>query len=498
VSTAHSYLGVDIGTSLTKAALFSGDGDLIGTAEQPTRLSHSAGGRVEQDLEDVVASVGAVVLATLEHLPAGAPSPALVAVTGQGDGCWLVDGDGRAVRPAVSWMDGRAGRITTAWERDGVLERVFRANGNTLFPGSLAGVLAALDVEEPAVLDAAETAHTCVGVVFQRLTGVRATDPSDSSLPFGDPAQGGSSGRYSSGGYSADVLEETGLTSRAPLLPPVVAPVPLAGLSAAGARLTGLAEGTPVSAGPFDLPACAIGAGLTEVGDGILTVGTTLACQVLVDRIDTTGEPAGMHLATTEPGRWLRALPAMVGTASLDWVLDLVGLQHTAVGAVLRTTSAGAGGVEVLPYFAPSGERAPFVDPAARGQVTGLSLTTRREDVVRAVCEGIAFAGRDCFDRAGLTGQLFACGGGTRSHEWMQLFADVLGRPVHLTRADGIGARGAVLAHLRATGVRAGAADWTDTSEVVEPDPALRGVYDELFERYRAHRHAAQPLWRPV
>ena len=488
MSTAHSCLGIDIGTSMTKAALFSGDGELIGTAEQPTVLSHSAGGRVEQDLEDVVASVATVTRDTLAHLPAGAPPPELVAVTGQGDGCWLVDADGRAVRPAVSWMDGRAGRLSTAWERDGVVERVFRVNGNTLFAGSLAGVLGALDADEPAVLDAAATAHTCVGAVFQRLTGVRATDPSDSSLPFGDPA----------GGYSAEVLDATGLTSRAGLLPPVVAPVPLAGLSAAGARLTGLAEGTPVSAGPFDLPACAVGAGLTELGDGILTVGTTLACQVLVDRVETAGEPAGMHLATPDPGRWLRALAAMVGTASLDWVLDLVGLRHDAVGAVLRDTSAGAGGVEVLPYLAPSGERAPFVDAAARGQVTGLSLTTRREDLVRAVCEGIAFAARDCFDRAGLTGQLFVCGGGTRSRDWMQLFADVLGRPVRLTRADGIGARGAVLAHLRATGVRPSALEWTDTSAVVEPDPARRRVYDELFDRYRAHRYAAQPLWRPV
>lgn len=488
MSTVHTCLGVDIGTSLTKAALFTGGGDLIGGAEQPTLLSHSAGGRVEQDLEDVVASVATVVRETLAHLPAGAPPPQLLAVTGQGDGCWLVDADGRGVRPAVSWMDGRAGRITTAWERDGVMERVYRANGNTLFPGSLAGVLAALDVDEPAVLDASATAHTCVGVVFQRLTGVRATDPSDSSLPFGDPA----------GGYSAEVLASTGLTARAALLPPVVAPVPLAGLSAAGALLTGLVEGTPVSAGPFDLPACAIGAGVTELGDGILTVGTTLACQVLVDRVDTAGDPAGMHLATPDPGRWLRALPAMVGTASLDWVLDVVGMQHGAVGDVLRDSSAGAGGVEVLPYFAPSGERAPFVDAAARGQVTGLSLTTRREDLVRAVCEGIAFAARDCFDRAGLTGQLFVCGGGTRSPEWMQLFADVLGRPVRLGRANGIGARGAVLAHLRATGACPEAADWTDTSEVVEPDPALRVVCDDLFDRYRAHRHAAQPLWRPV
>jgi len=484
----RTLLGVDIGTSLTKAALFDDTGQLLGSAEQPTVLAHSAGGRVEQDLEDVVDSVGAVVREAVGLLGSGAPPPAVLAVTGQGDGCWLVDADGRAVRPAVSWMDGRAGRLTTRWERDGVSDAVYRANGNALFPGSMAGILAALDRDEPAVLDAAETAHSCVGAVFQRLTGVRATDPSDASLPFGDPA----------GGYSATVLELTGLAGRRRLLPEVVRPVPLAGLSAAGAALTGLPEGTPASAGPFDLPACALGAGLTELGDGLLTVGTTLACQVLVDAVDTAGSPAGMHLATPTAGRWLRALPAMVGTASLDWVLDVVGLRHEAVGDALRSTGPGAGGVEVLPYLAPSGERAPFVDARARGQLTGLSLTTRREDLVRAVCEGIAFAARDCFEAAGLTGQLSVCGGGTRSREWLQVFADVLDRPLRLARAAGIGARGAVLAHLRASGEDPDAAVWTDTAEVVEPDPAVRGTYDELFARYRAHRAAARPLWRDV
>ncbi len=485
---AATHLGIDIGTSMTKAALFSQSGELIGTAEQPTRLAHGSGGRVEQDVEDVVDSVGVVVRETLRHLPAGAAAPATVSITGQGDGCWLVDADGRGVRPAISWMDGRAGRLTTAWERDGIVEQVFRINGNVLFAGSMAGILAQLDAEQPATLDAAHTAHFCTGVVFQRLTGMRATDPSEASLPFGDLG----------GGYSEEVLKLTGLTGRADLLPPVVSPIPIGELSAEGAALTGLAAGTPVSAGPYDLPACALGAGIDQVGDGVLTVGTTLACQVLTDTVDTAGDPAGMTLVTPLPGRWLRALPAMVGTASLDWILDMVGMRHDAVGQALANTAPGADGVEVLPYFAPSGERAPFIDASARGQLTGLSLTTRREQLVRAVCEGIALAARDCFQAAGLTGQLSVCGGGSRSPEWMQVFADVLNHPVRLSRADGIGARGAVLAHLRAIGEQPRAADWTDTHEIVAPNPENRALYDDMFDRYLQHRAAAQPLWRGV
>lgn len=483
-----SYLGVDIGTSLTKAALFDDAGELIGTVEHPTKLSHSAGGRVEQDVEDVVGSVGAVVRETLEHLGENGAAPRFLAITGQGDGCWLVDDAGRGVRPAISWMDGRAGALVGRWERAGVADGVFGVNGNALFPGSMAGALAALDADEPDVLDRASTAHYCIGMVFQRLTGVRATDPSDASLPFSAP----------DGDYSDRVLELTGLSGRADLLPPVVRPVPIAGLSAEGAELTGLAEGTPVSAGPFDLPACALGAGISELGDGVLTVGTTLACQVLTDSVEPQGDPAGMTLATPVEGRWLRAMPAMVGTASLDWILDLLGMRHEQVADALRATAPGAGGIEVLPYFAPSGERAPFVDARARGQFTGLSLTSGREDLVRAVCEGIAFAARDCFERAGLTGALYVCGGGTRSHEWMHVFADVLGRPVRLARAAGIGARGAVLTHLRATGQDPDPGVWTATDQVIHPDRSHVALYDELFDRYRANQRAARPLWRDL
>lgn len=473
-----SYLGVDVGTTMTKAVLFDAGGAMLACAERATRLRHPGGDQVEQDIEEVVRSVGAVIA----ELAGGEP-PALLAITGQGDGCWLTDNDGHGVRPAVSWMDGRAAEIVSGWENDGTAEEVYRCNGNMLFPGAAAPVLRWLAEHEPETLTRASTAGYCKDVVLHRLTGLRATDPSDASLPFGSPG---------SAAYSADVLRLCGLESHVDLLPDIVRPGPRAALHAAGAELTGLPVGTPVSCGPFDLPACAVGAGVTGLGDGLLTIGTTLACQVLVDTVDTTGEPAGMHLATARPDRWLRAMPAMVGTASLDWALDLLDLEHTALDDVLAATAPGARGVEMLPYLAPSGERAPFVDPAAHGQLTGLRLGTEKADIVRAVCEGIAFAARDCFEAATLDGELAVCGGGARSEQWLRIFADVLGRPVRVIRLPGVGARGAVLSAAPVLD----AAAWTEPDAVLDPDPAGVAHYAEAFDRYRANRDAARPLWR--
>ncbi|SNR59453.1 xylulokinase/erythritol kinase [Haloechinothrix alba] len=483
----ETFLGVDVGTTVTKATLFDEAGTSLAVVERATRLEQPAPDRVEQDVEEVLASVAEVIAELLRSSTRQAPS--LLAITGQGDGCWLVDERGWPTRKAVSWMDARSSGVLAEWERDGTAESVFRVTGNALFPGAQACILRWLDQHEPDALDRASTATYCKDVIFQRLTGVRATDPSDASLPFGRP---------DGAGYSEQALKLCRLDHRAGLLPPVTGPVPVAPLDAAGAALTTLAEGTPVTAGPFDLSACPAGAGVTEPGDGLLIIGTTLACTVVTDTVDvqTRAGATGMHLATTRPGRWLRVLPAMVGSASLDWVLGMLGKDHDDLDAAIAGSVAGAGGVEMLPYLSPSGERAPFVDAGARGQLTGLRLTTAAADVIRATCEGIAYAARDCFASTPLEGEVVVCGGGARSRRWLQVFADVLQRPLTVTPDPNVGPRGAVLGGLEAMGHAVDRHAWLPPGDVVAPDRRLAESYERGFARFTQHREAARPLWR--
>ena len=88
-----------------------------------------------------------------------------------------------------------------------------------------------------------------------------------------------------------------------------------------------------------------LGAGVTELGDGLVILGTTLGCAVLVDDPGTDGDPAGMLLCTPEPDRWVRVMPAMVGTPSLEWILGVTGLRREELDAALaadRTWCSGA------------------------------------------------------------------------------------------------------------------------------------------------------------
>ncbi|SNS99535.1 xylulokinase/erythritol kinase [Asanoa hainanensis] len=469
-------IGVDAGTTVTKAVAFDPDGVALARSARPTVLDRVGDGRYEQDADAVFGSVVAVLRELRELLPGPV---AAVGVTGQGDGLWLLDGDGRPVRHGISWLDARATPILERWTADGIAALAYRRTGNYPFPGGAGPLLAWLDAHEPHHLDRAATAGYCKDMVVQRLTGLRATDPSDASAPFLDPH---------TRRYDEELIAACGLTHRAGLLAPVH-DAPHAPLSRAAADATGLPVGLPVVGAPYDLPASAWGAGVRTPGDGLLTVGTTLACQVLRDTVDTGGEPAGLTLSTWQRDRWLRALPAMVGTAALDWVLRLVGATVADLPTLL--TDGDAGELTVLPFFAEAGERAPFVAPRARARIDGLHLGHAPADLVRATCEAIAYSARHCLTAAELTGELAACGGGVASAEWAQIFADVLDRPVRVLAGEEIGARGAALAALST--VASEPNGWTPAGRVFEPVGGDR--YRAGYDRYLAHVEAARPNW---
>lgn len=480
-----AIIGVDIGTSVTKAVAFDADHTPLASASRRSRIERLSDGRVEQDLEDVLRTVAEVVRETAAGL---AEPPRALALTGQGDGLWLRDAEGRAVRPPISWLDGRASDLLTDWLESGTVHEVYRRTGSGMFPGCHAPLLAWLQEHEPRSLRAAAVAGYCVDSVAQRLTGRICVDASDATLPFLDPI---------SRGYSRAALAACGTAGQERLLATPAEPGTVLALDAHGARLLDLPEGLPLTAGPYDLPACAIGSGVREPGDGLLTVGTTLACQVLTDRVEfgPEAEPAGMWLCTPEPDRWLRAMPAMVGTAALEWVLNLTGSGTADLGRLLTDSPPGARGARALPFLSEAGERAPFVAPAARGRLDGLTLSHGRSDAVRAVCEAVGYAARHCLETAGLEGTLAACGGGVRSGPWAQLFADVLGREVRIPLETEVGALGAVLVAERSLGETSQPARDAGAFRTVRPRAEYRAVYEEGYAGYLAAVTEARAGW---
>ncbi|GAA2624428.1 FGGY family carbohydrate kinase [Streptomyces axinellae] len=479
-------VGVDVGTSVTKAQLIARDGRTTPAHEARSTVYTLPGNRVEQDMDEVIGTVVTVVRAAVAdaaQLDPDEPIEAL-ALTGQGDGLWLRDAQGRPVGRALSWMDGRAADVLDRWTADGITREVHRRTGSGMFPGAAAPLLAHLAEHEPERLAAADVAGYCVDTIAQRFTGERTVDASDASLPFLNVA---------TRRYDEQALELCGLTRWRSLLAEPAPPGTLFGLLPKVAAELGLPAGLPVSAGPFDIPACGFGSGLSEAGQGNLIIGTTLACQVLsADPAPPGDEAAGMVLATPYPDRYLKVMPAMIGTAGLDWLLKMLGVRIEELDALLAQSPYGAGGVTALPFLSTSGERAPFVDARARGRLDGLSPLTGRADLVRALCESVAYSARHCLETLGVSAEVTACGGGARSGEWGRVFAGVLGRDLHV-REDAVGIRGA--ARVAFTALGADAEVTGAPARTVRADPEAVEFYEAGYAAYLRALAAARESW---
>ncbi|MGN7702983.1 FGGY family carbohydrate kinase [Cellulosimicrobium sp. 22601] len=472
-------IGVDAGTTITKAAAFSPDMPTVVTS-RATRVEHISSDRYEQRQEDVFDSVVAVLSDLVTVLGDRARDVVAVGVTAQGDGLWLTREDGTPVRSAISWMDGRAQGIVAEWERDGTHAQLFHTTGSAPFAGSTPALLAWAAREEPDTLKMARRAWHCKDMIAAQLAGIRATDHSNAVLFDMHRRE-----------PSAALFDLLGIPDAEQLASPV-ASTPTGGLLPEIAARTGLTAGIPVVSAPYDLVASAIGAGASEVGDGLLIVGTTLACEVLASSLPQDEEPVGLTLATADPDRHWRAMPAMVGAATLDWALGLVGHTIQDIPSLLEerpTTTA-----RVLPFLAPAGERAPFRDPRARGRIDGLTLHTSAADIVRAVVESLGYSARSCLERAGLSGRLLICGGGSRG-PLAQAFADVLGRPLEQCTAPEVGALGAAIQAAHATGTPVPASSETTT---ITPGHGSAQHYERGYSTYLRDVRSARTLWADV
>jgi xylulokinase len=481
---------VDAGTTVIKAVVFDADGHELLVTRRGTEVRHPVPQRAEQDMDEVWDAVAATVREAVER--AGRPVR-LLALTAQGDGAWLMDADGRPVRPAVLWNDGRAAGVVGQWRADGVLAEAFRCNGSLTNTGLPNAVLRVLETEEPDVLARANAVLTCGGWLFLRLTGALGLEPSEASAPWLDIA---------TRTYSPELLDLYGLTRYRHLLPPVLTGAELVReLSDRAAGELGVPAGTPVVLAPYDIVATAIGTGVTDAGQAACVLGTTLCTEVMITEPDTTGEPSGLTLALSGPGKLVRAFPTLAGCGVLDWLVELLGLSGPAeLSDLAGHAPPGAGGLRVLPYLSPAGERAPFLDTAASGLITGMVFGHRREHLARAVFEGLSHVIRDCLEAAPhRPTELRLCGGGASSELWCQLIADITGVDVVRAQDTQAGAKGALLCAFTALGdypdLAAAAAALVRSQRRFVPTAELRDFHDGAHAEFLATRELAASRW---
>lgn len=483
-----AWIALDAGTSVIKAVAFNHLGGEIAVARERTDVLHPRPEFSEQSMEAVWSAAVKTIRLVAEQIEG--PIEGL-ALTAQGDGCWLIKDDSEPCGNALLWNDGRAASIVEHWRTSGIVERAYARSGSVAYPGLSHALLAWLSENHPDRLQGARWALSCNGWLFHRLTGKIAADLSDASNPFSDVRKKA---------YDDELFAMFGLQSLRAMFPAIVeGDSQSARLCAEVAESIGLKRGLQVVMAPYDIVATAYGVGVTSPGQACVILGTTICTEVITAKLDLSGPAVGTTIALGEDLH-LRAMPTLAGCETLEWAARMLGVDSLSNLEMLASASpAGARGVLFLPYLSEAGERSPFLDPQACGSFHGFKLSHAQCDMARAVYEGVSYAIRECLGATGAAvKEMRVCGGGARSSLWCQVIANVTGVRVLRSSKSELGARGAFLfglATARESTIAQAASEFPLTFEVFEPsgDPDL---YAERYDTFLHTRATVRALWR--
>ena len=273
-------------------------------------------------------------------------------------------------------------------------------------------------------------------------------------------------------------------------------------LSKESAGTLGLPESAKVVAGAGDNAAAAIGTGTVGGGNCNISLGTSGTIFISADGFCVDSNNA-LHAFAHADGKY-HLMGCMLSAASCNkWLCDEIfrTTDYAAEQKDITNDMLGCNRVFFLPYL--MGERSPINDTNARGTFTGMTMDTKREDLVLAVLEGVAFAIRDSFEVARKLGiditRSKICGGGAKSRLWCEIFANVLGIPLDIPQTEeGPGYGGAMLAMV-GCGLYENVNDCVKalvkTTATIEPKPELSAKYEERYQIFKKIYPAMKELF---
>jgi len=479
-------LGIDVGTSGTRALVVGDDGGALGAGTcDHVPFASPQPGWAEQSPDDWWRATQAAIDTALAAARVDPRTIAAVGLSGQMHGAVLLDADRRVIRPALIWCDQRTDAecewLNSAIGPDALLSHTCNPALTNFTLTKLLWVRA----HEPDAWRRVRHVLLPKDYIRLRLSGGLAMDVTDASgtLMF-DVAR-----RQ----WSREILD--GAEIDPTLLPQAFESAEVCGyVSEEGASASGLVQGTPIVAGAGDQAAGATGIGVMRPGVVSATIGTSGVVFAATDR--PAMDPKGrLHtFCHAAPHRWHLMGVTQAAGLSLRWLRDQLGAPdggYDSMVAEAACVPAGAGGVLWAPYL--MGERTPHLDTNARAALVGLAASHHRGHIIRAVLEGVAFSLRETltiFEELNVPiSSIRLGGGGARSALWRQIQADVYGRAVETVLVDEGAAFGAaVLAGI-------GAGVWRDADEASDrlvgravaasPDPDTVLIMNERYAAYR-------------
>ena len=421
------YLGIDIGTSGVKAVITDDAQTVLSQGHAPLTVQRPHPLWSEQDPDSWWEATNAAVLS----LPAGLRRDVTaIGLSGQMHGATCLDSQGRPVRPAILWNDGRSGAQCA--EMMAKMPELMAITGNLAMPGFTAPKLQWMRENEPENFADTKTVLLPKDYVRFLMSGDYASDMSDSAGTLWMDV--------GARDWSGEVLALTGL-SRANMPKLHEGSEATGTLSAEVAGDWGMAR-VPIAAGGGDNAAGAVGSGTVTPGEGFISLGTSGVVFLTDDAFRPNTDGAVHTFCHALPGLWHQMSVILSAASAVDTVARLTG--HSDPGALfdaVNTRAEVGTGALFLPYL--SGERTPHNDPVATGAFFGLTHEDTPKTLAQAALEGVAFALADGVDvlrdTGAEVGQLSLIGGGSRSDWWARVIASAADVPLAIREASAVG-----------------------------------------------------------
>lgn len=483
-------LGIDVGTGGTRALILDERGAVVSSAtEDHQPFASPQIGWAEQNPDDWWRACGIAVRRALAQakLHKEKDQISCVGLSGQMHGAVLLDEQDRVVRPALIWCDVRTEKQCRELTAQVGADKLIQLTCNPALTNFTLTKCLWVRENEPENWRRVRSVMLPKDYVRFRLTGERATDVADAS---GTLLLDVANRRWSKALLNLVQMDES-------LLPRLYESPEICGqISNAGAEATGLKEGTPVVAGAGDQAAGAIGMGIVSPGAVSATIGTSGVVLAATDRPALDSQGRVHTFCHAVPGRWIAMGVTQAAGLSLRWFRDQFGSgnrqqSYESLTAEAAKAPPGCDGLLWAPYL--MGERTPYLDPAARGMLVGLTASHTRAHVIRAILEGVAFSLRDTFtifrEMEVPVTRIRLGGGGARSPLWRQIQADIYGQPVETVAAEEGAAHGAAIL----AGI--GAKIWPSVDEAcqsvvraverISPDPKNSLASQKSYAVYR-------------
>jgi xylulokinase len=483
------FLGLDVGTTRCKAALFDEGGNSLGSASREYGYRSVVSGWAEQDPEEVWEAVLAVLLEVLRGAP---QKPVALSVSAQGEAVIFLDEAGKVLRPAILGMDMRAQKESAELEAHFGKEWLLQTAGVPVHPLTSAAKILWVRHHEPDIFRRSRKILCYEDFLFLRLGGIPVIDHSMAckTMLFDRNAKR----------WSTEILAYLGLTEEN-LASCVPSGTVIGTIREDLASILGLSEDLKLVAGGHDQCCAALGAGSTQETVAFDNAGTAevfgipVMDKAVVLRIHPLTFSCYSHVL---PGKFLLATLNQTAGLFLRWYRDTLGKclverekDRDPYAVLMERVSPKPASVLALPHLVGSGT--PWIDAASKAAFVGMTLATGEGDILRAILEGVVFEQKisvDLFEAQGITfEEIRVTGGCSRSPLWLQIRADIFGKAVKTLEYEDASVLGAAILAAVGEGVYASpeeaAKEMVRVKSVFEPQEENRRIYQEKFPLYR-------------